>query len=124
MCVQNPAQKAAPDHAPRCRHCVQEGWIEPGTFHYALLSGLHPGHRYHYRFGSDADGFSDDFSFLAPPKHGPNHEVRILAMADMGQSEPDGSDEEEEEARSQFEQLVALSCCPSAPQLLHCCILM
>ena len=79
---------------------MQEGWLDPGTFHYGRLDGLKHGHRYFYRFGSDADGFSEEFSFLAPPHHGPNSKVKILAIADMGQAEPDGANEQAEQVPS------------------------
>ena len=65
-------------------------------FHYALLTGLAPGQRYYYRFGSKATGFSKEFSFLAAPPVGPETHVKIIALADMGQAEPDGANEQSE----------------------------
>lgn len=73
-----------------------EGWMEPGTFHRALLTGLHPDTLYHYRFGSPEDGFSDEFAFRSPPHVGPDATVKVLALADMGQAEVDGSNEQSE----------------------------
>lgn len=83
------------------RSCVmwwplQEGWLHPGFFHRALLKGLTPGARYHYRFGSDSLGFSEEFSFLAAPEVGPHTEFRGLMLADCGQAEPDMSMEQSE----------------------------
>lgn len=37
------------------------------------------------------EGFSTERSFLVPAKPGPSMPVRILAVADMGQAEADGS---------------------------------
>ena len=36
-------------------------------------------------------GFSPEFSFRAPPPPGPDFPAKFLAVADLGQSEPDGS---------------------------------
>ena len=79
---------------------MQEGWLDPGIFHRALLTGLTPGATYYYRFGSDKLGFSDEFSFRAAPEVGPHTEFRGLMMADCGQAEPDGSMEQSEMAPS------------------------
>lgn len=75
---------------------LQKGWLPPGQFHYALLSGLTPAHRYYYRFGADPTGFSQEFSFLAPPASDSSSEVKVIVLADMGQAELDGSDEQSE----------------------------
>lgn len=75
---------------------MQEGWLDPGIFHYGLVTGLAPFTRCFYKFGSDATGWSDEFSFLSAPEVGPHVEVKILALADMGQGEVDGSNEQSE----------------------------
>eukprot|EP00892_Ulva_mutabilis_P005414 jgi/Ulvmu1/3244/UM150_0017.1 len=77
-----------------------EGWLDPGVFHRALLTGLSPGARYFYRFGSEKLGFSDEFSFRAAPEVGPHTEFRGLMLADCGQAEPDNSMEQSEMAPS------------------------
>ena len=43
-----------------------------------------------------AHGFSQEASFLAAPNVGPDSHVKFLAIADMGQAEVDGSNEESE----------------------------
>jgi acid phosphatase type 7 len=73
-----------------------EGWLDPGVFHHALLTGLQPSGQYYYIFGSERTGFSKEFSFRAAPPSGPDTVVDIIALADMGQAEPDGSDEQSE----------------------------
>jgi hypothetical protein len=73
-----------------------EGWLNPGIFHHALLTGLEPSRRYYYIFGCPSSGFSSEFSFRAPPPVGADTEVHIIALADMGQAEPDGANEQSE----------------------------
>lgn len=73
---------------------LQEGYLDPGTFHYALLTGLTPAHRFYYRFGANDTGFSKEFSFLAAPTVSPDTHVRMIVLADMGQAELDGSNEQ------------------------------
>ena len=46
--------------------------------------------------GVQAHGFSQEASFQAAPIIGPESHVRFLAIADMGQAEIDGSNEESE----------------------------
>lgn len=43
-----------------------------------------------------AHGFSEEACFLAAPPVGPETSVKFLAIADMGQAEIDGSNEESE----------------------------
>lgn len=43
-----------------------------------------------------AHGFSPEASFRAAPTVGPDSHVKFLAIADMGQAEVDGSNEESE----------------------------
>jgi len=72
-------------------HAATVGWIEPGLFHAAVMTGLKPGRRYYYTYGDEVYGFSEESSFLVAPRVGPNTSVNILAIADLGQSEEDGS---------------------------------
>eukprot|EP00877_Chromochloris_zofingiensis_P010708 jgi/Chrzof1/5891/Cz16g19170.t1 len=72
------------------------GWVDPGVMHVAKLTGLTPGQMYYYRFGDEAWGFSDVASFLAAPPVGPDTSVQLLAVADLGQGELDGSMEQSE----------------------------
>ena len=68
------------------------GWLDPGVFHRAVMTGLRPGQRYFYRYGDPAAReWSEEASFLAPPDRGPGSTVRLLAVADLGQAEVDGS---------------------------------
>ncbi|EFJ46276.1 hypothetical protein VOLCADRAFT_105635 [Volvox carteri f. nagariensis] len=69
------------------------GWVDAGHHHVALLTGLRPATRYYYRVGDpDGDGgWSPEFSFLSSPEISPDETVHILAVADMGQAEVDGS---------------------------------
>jgi hypothetical protein len=46
--------------------------------------------------GVQAHGFSQEASFQAAPTIGPESHIRFLAIADMGQAEIDGSNEESE----------------------------
>ena len=70
------------------------GWSDPFFWHYARITGLVPGDRgvIFYRYGSDSHGFSAELSFIAPPPTGasvgPTH---ILAIADMGMTPYDGT---------------------------------
>ena len=65
------------------------GWLDPGSLHAARLGGLRPGRRYRYVVGSEAGGWSAPASFQAGA--GPDEEVAIIATADLGQTEADGS---------------------------------
>lgn len=79
------------------------GWFDPGKFHYAVMTGLDPGKRYYYRFGDPGEAvsggaggeegdWSQEESFMGPKVGtGAGTSVRILAVADMGQAEVDGS---------------------------------
>lgn len=71
------------------------GWMQPGHFHSAVMTGLVPGVRYYYRFGDDSlMAWSDEYSFVMPPAADPGAEVRFFAFGDMGQAEVDGSMEQ------------------------------
>ncbi|GIL96226.1 hypothetical protein Vretimale_2087 [Volvox reticuliferus] len=69
------------------------GWVDAGHHHVALMSGLKPATRFYYRVGdpNGGGGWSQEFSFLSSPDAFPDTTVYILAVADMGQAEADGS---------------------------------
>mmetsp|Transcript_1844 Transcript_1844/g.5402 ORF Transcript_1844/g.5402 Transcript_1844/m.5402 type:complete len:625 (-) Transcript_1844:225-2099(-) len=70
-----------------------DGWIDPGSLHRAVLTGLHPDTKYYYSYGDEEHGWSEELSFMAAPAVGVGSAVRLLAIADMGQAEVDGSNE-------------------------------
>ena len=49
------------------------------------------GRLYFYKFGSDAAGWSDVDSFLAPKPANPHAAMSIVVTADMGETYEDGS---------------------------------
>ncbi|PNH05756.1 putative inactive purple acid phosphatase 27 [Tetrabaena socialis] len=68
------------------------GWVDAGSHHVALLSGLRPAARYYYRVGDPGPGgggWSAEHSFWSAPEASPSATVRFLAVADMGQGEVD-----------------------------------
>ncbi|GAQ85317.1 purple acid phosphatases superfamily protein [Klebsormidium nitens] len=67
------------------------GWIDPGHFHSALISGLLPEETVYYRVGEAGRNLSDEFRFVVAPQVGPTSDVCILAYGDMGQAEADGA---------------------------------
>eukprot|EP00884_Botryococcus_braunii_P013968 jgi/Botrbrau1/22572/Bobra.176_1s0005.1 len=69
------------------------GWQPPGLLHSAVLRDLVPGRRYYYSFGDEDYGFSPEYTFVAAPDASPEATVKVLAVADLGQSEVDGSNE-------------------------------
>lgn len=91
---------------------AEEGWIDPGMFHTASMTGLHANTKYYYQVGDsslrggeeqdhddggdgdgDGDGgsWSPEMSFVSHPGVGPDVSVSFLAVADQGVGEPDGS---------------------------------
>lgn len=72
------------------------GWIHPGQLHTARMAGLEPGMRYRFRVG-DPDLPDAPWSawreFLAPPATGPDAHVHMVAFADVGTDEADGSNQ-------------------------------
>lgn len=76
------------------------GWAEPGWLHGAVMAGLQPGQRYYYRYGDlsadDEGAWSGEETFVAPPAPGSGATVTLLAVADLGQAEVDGSMEASE----------------------------
>ena len=69
------------------------GWSSPFFWHSARVTGLVPGSRdvVYYRYGSATHGWSDELSFIAPPPVGPNVAINVLAIADMGMTPYDGT---------------------------------
>lgn len=66
-----------------------KGFLAPGQLHSAVLGPLPPSTRVWYSCGSDAAGWSDLFACTSPPR--PGARVALVAVADMGQADPDGS---------------------------------
>eukprot|EP01025_Chloroclados_australasicus_P032526 TRINITY_DN32989_c0_g1_i2.p1 TRINITY_DN32989_c0_g1~~TRINITY_DN32989_c0_g1_i2.p1 ORF type:complete len:573 (-),score=57.61 TRINITY_DN32989_c0_g1_i2:445-2163(-) len=69
------------------------GYFDPGQMHYGIITGLNPNSKYYYVFGDPQYGFSEEYSFYSPPTPGPDQDVHILLIADVGQAEEDGSNE-------------------------------
>lgn len=70
------------------------GYMDPGVMQRAVMSGLQSGQRYYYVVGDkDADTWSAEFSFVAPPAPGPHSSASFFAIADLGQTDVDGSNE-------------------------------
>ncbi|PSC73699.1 inactive purple acid phosphatase 27 [Micractinium conductrix] len=67
------------------------GWMEPGMLHGAVMGGLQPLTAYYYQYGDKELGWSEVESFVSPPATGPGASVTLLAVADLGQAEEDGS---------------------------------
>lgn len=67
-----------------------QGWFDPKYFQTAVMTGLTPGQRYYYVYGSDANGYSTESSFVAAPQVGANQALSMLVYADMGMTEYDG----------------------------------
>ena len=67
------------------------GFRDPGAFHSALLSGLQPGDRIVYSYGSDEDGYSPEYSFKSDPGPSSGSLHRIFVFGDLGQDSGDGA---------------------------------
>jgi hypothetical protein len=73
---------------------VSHGWFSPFYHHHALINNLVPGSSQpvYYVYGSKANGFSQENWFLpAPITAASTGPVHIVAIADMGMTELDGS---------------------------------
>jgi hypothetical protein len=62
------------------------GWRDIGNLHQAVIpssdKAMNPRKRVYYKVGSDADGWSEEFSFLAPPSS--NQHLSFLMFNDVG----------------------------------------
>ncbi|KAL5489146.1 hypothetical protein EMCRGX_G018204 [Ephydatia muelleri] len=66
------------------------GFLDPGMLHQVTMDNLVPGKKYFYVFG-DIFGFSQEYSFTAPPVASPNSTVRVVVYGDMGNGQVDNS---------------------------------
>nr|XP_043626707.1 probable inactive purple acid phosphatase 2 [Erigeron canadensis] len=62
------------------------GWRDPGFIHDGVMAGLEPGKRYYYKVGSDAEGWSNTFSFVSPDEN--SGETIAFLYGDMGTATP------------------------------------
>ena len=67
------------------------GYRDPGMIHQVTMDNLKPGYRYEYRFGDDKYGWSEYYTFYAPPIPSPNATVKFVAYGDMGNGQEDDS---------------------------------
>ncbi|CAK0782920.1 hypothetical protein CVIRNUC_006115 [Coccomyxa viridis] len=67
------------------------GFIDPGQLHTARLTELQPSMEYLYSYGDKDFGFSAEHSFTTGPEPGSDETVKLLAIADLGFCEEDGS---------------------------------
>ena len=70
---------------------IDFGYRDPGMIHQATMDNLKPGYRYEYKFGDDDYGWSQVYSFKAPPMPSPNAAVKFIAFGDMGNGQEDDS---------------------------------
>eukprot|EP00639_Heterosigma_akashiwo_P020763 CAMPEP_0206415520 /NCGR_PEP_ID=MMETSP0294-20121207/36153_1 /ASSEMBLY_ACC=CAM_ASM_000327 /TAXON_ID=39354 /ORGANISM="Heterosigma akashiwo, Strain CCMP2393" /LENGTH=639 /DNA_ID=CAMNT_0053877905 /DNA_START=81 /DNA_END=2001 /DNA_ORIENTATION=+ len=69
-----------------------EGWRSPGEIFSAEMGPLVPGAVYGYRVGDlEADEWSEEAQFTAPPARGSQETVHFAIFGDMGTAMPDGS---------------------------------
>ncbi|PRP84873.1 putative inactive purple acid phosphatase 27-like [Planoprotostelium fungivorum] len=66
------------------------GFKNPGKIWTVVLTELVPGHRYRYRCGSTATGYSEENTFLGP-RGSDDEPLRVIAVADLGKTNVDGS---------------------------------
>ncbi|KAJ0490783.1 putative phosphodiesterase I [Helianthus annuus] len=62
------------------------GWRDPGFIHDGVMVGLEGGKRYFYKVGSDAEGWSNTYSFVSPDES--SGETIAFLYGDMGTSTP------------------------------------
>jgi len=68
-----------------------KGFRDPGTFWTATMTGLSPGDKVHYRYGSDADGWSEPGFFF--PRPTPDMAVKVFVFGDLGTHSPDATEQ-------------------------------
>jgi hypothetical protein len=75
------------------------GWQEPHFWLTATIASLAPGSAapVYYSYGSDAGGWSQPLSFRPPPAPGSAQTTRMLLLADNGVTEPDGTQDVNDE---------------------------
>ncbi|CAD7699098.1 unnamed protein product [Ostreobium quekettii] len=69
------------------------GFIDPGVFHAATVTGVKPLEQIYYRVGDEVSGYGPEHSFIAPPLPAASSSVIFAVLGDMGQSEVDKSNE-------------------------------
>lgn len=72
------------------------GWLDPGSLHSAVMTGLTPGEAFFYHVYDAAGGPGAGGGIetaLAPPAGG-GDSARLLVVADLGQAEADGSNDD------------------------------
>ena len=67
------------------------GYRDAGMIHQVTMDNLKPGYQYKYKFGDDEYGWSQMYSFKAPPMPSPNATVKFIAFGDMGSGQEDDS---------------------------------
>ena len=67
------------------------GYRDPGMIHQVTMDNLKPGYRYEYKFGDDKYGWSEFYTFNAPPMPYRNASVKFVAFGDMGNGQEDDS---------------------------------
>jgi hypothetical protein len=76
-----PAQSHAYKQSDMCGEPASGwGWMDPGVFHVATLSGLIPGATYYYMVGEDAYGWSEEHTLVVPPAVGRDTSVSLFAF--------------------------------------------
>lgn len=70
-----------------------DGWVDPGMLHVAKLTGLQPSTRYYYQYGQQGGMMSEVYNFVTAAPVGPETTIKWIALADLGHTEIDGSDE-------------------------------
>ena len=58
---------------------------------YPSFSSLVPTQKYYYQTGDEKYGWSEEYSFRAPPTPSPDVTTRVIVFGDMGHAEKDSS---------------------------------
>lgn len=95
------------------------GFVEPGYFYDALITGVAAGTTYEYSVGDDVHGWSEWMSFKGPAVANPHSQLFAIMLADMGVTFEDGSKYHwmEPSARNTTHHMIALK--DSADIVLH-----
>lgn len=82
------------------------GYVDPGSLHRATLTSLKPSTRYYYVYGDPSFGpLSAEHTFLTAPPVGINSTIKFLAIADLGHTELDNSNEYDYDWSGDYENL-------------------